>query len=239
MLKESLHSAKASLDTVILTNIIKENADIFSEFLFSDFNRSIRTSTFTSRRKQKNITVLQKGNKNGKGNYWPISILPNISKIFERFIFKQISSFMEPFSQKQQCGFRKGHIKQYCLRKENYWPVSILPNISMIFEQFVFKQISNFMEPFSSNQQCGFRKGYIKQYCLLSMFEKWKSAVGKGKCSGMLLTDLSKDSDCLSYELPLAKLDAHGFSLAVLRLEHSYLTNTKKGTKVNTDYNSW
>ena len=45
---------------------------------------------------------------------------------------------------------------------------SILPNMSKIIECFIFKQISNFMEPFFSKQQCGFRKGYNTQYCLLS-----------------------------------------------------------------------
>ena len=108
-----------------------------------------------------------------------------------------------------------------------------------MFEQFLLKQISNFMEPFFSKQQCGFRKGYSTQYCLLSMLEKWKSAVDKGKYFGALLTDLSKAFDCISHELILAKLHAYGFSLRALRLIHSYLTNRKQRTKVNGKYSSW
>ena len=45
------------------------------------------------------------------------------------------------------------------------------------------------MDQFLSKYQCGFRKGYSKQYCLLAMLEKWKSAVDKGKSFGALLTD--------------------------------------------------
>ena len=47
------------------------------------------------------------------------------------------------------------------------------------------------------------------------------------------MTDLSKVFDCLSHELLLAKLHAYGFSIAALRLIHSYLTNRKQRTKVN------
>ena len=83
-----------------------------------------------------------------------------------------------------------------------------------MFERFTFKQISNVMKPFFSKQQCDFRKGYSTQYCLLSMFEKWKSLVDKGKDFGALLIDLSKTFNCLFHELLLAKLHAYGFSLA-------------------------
>ena len=48
MLKEiiSLRQAKTSADTDIPTNIIKENASTFSDFLLSGFNHLIRNSTF-------------------------------------------------------------------------------------------------------------------------------------------------------------------------------------------------
>ena len=92
---------------------------------------------------------------------------------------------------------------------------------------------------FLSKYQCGFRKGYSTQYCLLAMIEKWKSAVDKGKPFSALLTDLSKAFDCLSHELLLAKLHAYGFSIAALRLIHSYLTNRWQRTKINMSYSSW
>ena len=57
------------------------------------------------------------------------------------------------------------------------------------------------MDNFFSKFQCGFRKGYSTQQCLLALIEKWKSAVDKGKSFGALLTDLSKALDCLPHEL--------------------------------------
>ena len=95
------------------------------------------------------------------------------------------------------------------------------------------------MEPLLSKYQCGLRKDYNTQSCLLAMLEKWKSSVDKGSCFGALLTDLSKAFDCLSHELLIAKLRAYGFSLNALRLIHSYLTNRKQRIKINTKYSSW
>ena len=105
--------------------------------------------------------------------------------------------------------------------KDNYMPVSILPNISKIFERCIFRQLYSFMFEFLSKYQCGFRKEYSTQHCLLAMLEKWKSAVDKGKSFGALLTDLSKAFDCLPDELLLAKLHVHRFSIAALSLIHS------------------
>ena len=101
--------------------------------------------------------------------------------------------------------FKKGDINS----KDNYIPVSILPNISKIFERCIFRQLYSFIFEFLSKYQCDFRKIYsATQHCLLAMLEKWKSAVDKGKSFDALLTDLSKAFDCLSHELLLAKLHA-------------------------------
>ena len=84
------------------------------------------------------------------------------------------------------------------------------------------------MEPLFSKYQCGFRRGFSAQDCLLAMLEKWKSAVDKVKIFGILITDLSKAFDCLSHELIIAKLSAYGFSLPTLKLMQSYLTERKQ-----------
>ena len=87
----SLDLAKVSQDTDTPTKTIKDNGDIFSDFLLSGFNNSIATSIFPSSLRQAILTpVFKKGDKSPKENYRPVSILPNISKIFKRFLFKQI-----------------------------------------------------------------------------------------------------------------------------------------------------
>ena len=57
----------------------------------------------------------QKGKKGLKEeNYRPVSILSIFSKVFERSMFAQISSFYDNFLSKQQCGFQKGYITPQC-----------------------------------------------------------------------------------------------------------------------------
>ena len=115
----------------------------------------------------------------------------------------------------------------------------MLSNISKIFARCIFHQLFNFMDhQFLSKYQCVFRKGYSTQYCLSTLLKKWKSAVDKGKSFGALLTDLSKTFDCLSHELLLAELHACGFSIAALRLIHSYLTKRWQRAMVNMSYSS-
>ena len=86
-----LDSAKASQDTDITTKIIKDNADIFLDFLLPGFNNSITTSIFSSSLKPAiTILVFKKADKDLKENYRPVNILPNVSEIYERLLFKQI-----------------------------------------------------------------------------------------------------------------------------------------------------
>ena len=62
------------------------------------------------------------------------------------------------------------------------------------------------------------------------MLKKWKSSVDRGKAFGVLLTDLSKAFDCLSYELIIAKLNTYRFSLSALKLMQSYISERKQRT---------
>ena len=55
-----------------------------------------------------------------------------------------------------------------------------------------------------------------------------------------LLTDLSMTLDCFFFhELLLAKRSAYEFSIAALRLIHSYLINRWQRTKINMPCSSW
>ena len=75
-----------------------------------------------------------------------------------------------------------------------------------------------FLDKYFSQFQCGFRKGYSTQQCLIALIEKCKSEVDSGKSFRAFLTDLSKTFDCLPHELVLDKLNAYGFSLSALRI---------------------
>ena len=72
--------------------------------------------SFPCTMKLDNVTLFYiKGNRSDKVNYLLASILPNISKVFERCVYKQISHFFEGILSKYQCSFRKGHSAQHAL----------------------------------------------------------------------------------------------------------------------------
>ena len=59
--------------------------------------------------------VFKKGDRNSETNYRPVRILLNISKIYERCLYKQMSKFFDKILSKYQFGFRKGFNSQHCL----------------------------------------------------------------------------------------------------------------------------
>ena len=150
-----LDKNKASQHSDIPIKIIKEDLDIFADFLCTNINSSFKSSSFPTCLKMADVTPL--------------------------------------------------HKKDTKDLKENYKPVCILPVFSKVFERSMFAQMSSFFDNFLSKQQCGFRKGYSTQQCLLALLEKWKRAVDSGQMFGALLTDLSKAFDCLDHELLIAK----------------------------------
>ena len=190
ILKElnNLNINKATQNTDIPTKKMKENS--FGDFIFSNLNCCIDTSSYPTLLKRADITpVPKKDSKSAKNNCRLVSIFSNISKVYERIMFKQMSEFFE--------------------------------------------------SSFFSKYQCGFRKVFSAQHCLVSMLEKWKSTNDNKKSFGALLTDLSKAFDCLSHELLIAKLNAYGFNMSALRFVHSYLKNRMQRTKINSEYSSW
>ena len=118
VLKEikKLNSNKAVQDTDIPVNILKENAEFFGEYIYLQFNEAIESPKFPDLFKFANITpAFKQGSRNQKDNYRPISILPLISKIFEKLICSQISNHFDNILSKFQCDFRRGYGPQHCL----------------------------------------------------------------------------------------------------------------------------
>ena len=122
--------------------------------------------------------------------------------------------------------------KDKCI-KENYRPVSILTNISKVYEKLLYNQLYSYFYNILSANQCGFRKGNSAQQCLLVMIEKFKESIDKGHQFGALLTDLPKAFDCIDHKLLIAKLYSYGVSLSSINLLSSYLSNRTQRIKIN------
>ena len=134
-----LKSKKASQKTNIPIKIVKENVDIMSHFQYQNINNSLACSTFPTGMKYADVTPIhKKHDKPDKTNYHPVSILPNLSKVYERLMYKQISPYFDSVFSKFQCGFWK------CFNAKN---------------------------------------------CLLTMVEKWCKTLDEGGETGAVLTD--------------------------------------------------
>ena len=130
------------------------------------------------------------------------------------------------------------HKKKSKAFKQICSPVSILSNLSKVYERCIYDQIQTYFDKILSKYQCGFRKGYNSQHCLIALIEKWKKSVDNGGAFGALLTDLSKAFDCVTHELLIAKLHAYGFDKRSLVLIYNYPSNRKQRVKVNDSYSS-
>ena len=79
-------------------------------------NDTVNTSEFPFAMKLADvIPVFKKNERSIKENYRPGSILPIFSKIFEKLLHDQISSYFHNILSKNQSGFRKGYSSQHCL----------------------------------------------------------------------------------------------------------------------------
>ena len=103
-----MDTSKSPQSKDIPFKIIKDNADIFANFISQNFNKCIIDGNFPDQLKKADVSpIFKKGNHNDKTNYRPVSILSSLSKIYERLIYNQINHMTENSLSVFQCGFRK------------------------------------------------------------------------------------------------------------------------------------
>ena len=84
------------------------------------FNTSLETSQFPDSWKNARITpIFKDGDKAEKSNYRPISVLPLISRLFEKLVFNQLHQYLvrNNLIHPGQSGFLKLHSTLTCLIK--------------------------------------------------------------------------------------------------------------------------
>ena len=113
---ENMNTVKPTTYNNIPAKILVENVDLCSSYISRMFNTSIKDSIFPDKLKMAEITPgFKDGDKTCKSNYRPISILPSVSKIFERIIYNSIYEYIGKYLSPYLCGFRSGYSTQYCL----------------------------------------------------------------------------------------------------------------------------
>ena len=110
----NLNIRKAVQSNDIPTKLVKEFGYLFSKYIATSINRCITGGTFVNAFKKAEVwPIYKKDGRTEKSNYRPISVLSNVSKIYERCLYEQIYSYFDKIFSKNQCGFRKGFNTQH------------------------------------------------------------------------------------------------------------------------------
>ena len=118
-------------------------------------------------------------------------------------------------------------------------PVSILPNLSKIYEKCLYDQMYKYFNHILSKWQCGFRKDFSRQHCLFVMTKTWQKCLEKGGISEAILMDFSKVFDCTLHDLLIIKLAAYYFDCQSLRILESFLSSRQQRTKINNAFSRY
>ena len=95
---------------------MKQSIEIHLPFLINSVNYTIKNGEFPDKLKKSEVFPLyKKEDPLKKKNYRPVSLLPHVSKAFERVIYKHINSYMEDKLSKYISDFRKAHGTQHSL----------------------------------------------------------------------------------------------------------------------------
>ena len=97
------------------------------------------------------------------------------------------------------------HKKGDKLDCNNYRPISLLSNISKIFENCMHTRLTNFLRinKLLFSHQFGFRNGYSTNHALTSFPEKIRKALDEDKFACGVFIDLRKIFDCRPWHFSL------------------------------------
>ena len=113
----NLNAKKTGTFMNIPANVLKQVKGIIVEPLMQVWNvEIINNKKFPSKLKYADITpIFKKLDSILKENYRPVSILPVVSKIFERLMKNQMNMYIDQYLSPYLCGYRKGFNAQYAL----------------------------------------------------------------------------------------------------------------------------
>ena len=171
----------------------------------------------------------------------PNSIPTKILKLFKK-------EFSKPLSDIINLSFNQGvftnllkianviaiHKKGDKLDCNNYRPISLLSNITKIFEKCMHTCLTNFLQDnkLFFSHQFGFRNGYSTSRASTSLTEMIRKALDEGKFACEVLIDLQKAFDTVHHDILLSKLNHYGVRGASYQWFKSYLTGRQQYTTI-------
>ena len=103
-----------------ISSYLKLAMPFIEDSLVYIFNTSLETSQFPDPWKIARVSpIFKDGDKTEKSNYRPISVLPVVSRLFEKLVFSQLYRYLNDncFINSKQSGFRELHSTVTCLLK--------------------------------------------------------------------------------------------------------------------------
>ena len=117
----------------------------------------------------------------------------------------------------------------------NYRPISLLSNISKIFEKLMYSRVYNFLDTFKClyELQFGFRSNTSTNHALISITETIREAIDSGSFACGVFIDLQKAFDTVDHNILLSKLYHYGIRGASYQWFKSYLSDRKQFVSIN------
>ena len=118
---------------------------------------------------------------------------------------------------------------------ENYRPISLLSNISKVFERVYYNKLEQFLNDndIIYKLQFGFRKKYSTNHALLSITDKIRRFLDNKTFACGVFVDLEKAFDTVNHRILLSKLEHYGIRGRANCWLKSYLSNRDQCVKLN------
>ena len=130
------------------------------------------------------------------------------------------------------CPIYKKSDKTQCA---NYRPISLLSNLSKVFERVMYNRIDKFLEDNNIiyDLQYGFRKKHSTNHALLSIVEKIRNNMDNKMFTCGVFVDLEKAFDTVKHSILISKLNHYGIQGKCNDWIKSYLSNRTQSVNVN------
>ena len=175
-----LNARKATGVDNIPSKLLKCGAGTICHPITYLFNKCVTDKVFPNALKSAEVSpILKKGDVMNKKNYRPVSVLPCVSKVFEKIMIEQMSVFLSPMLSSHLSGFRKGHSCQSvllnfvekCRSNLDNKGISgaLLTDLSKAFDCLSYKLIVSKLHAYGFNESaCMFIANYFtnRQQCV-------------------------------------------------------------------------
>ena len=161
------------------------------------------------------------------------------------------SELSEPLSDMINVSFNKGifldflkianvipiHKKGEKLDPNSYRPISLLSNISKLYEKAMHIRLTNFLRKNKVlfSYQFGFRKNHSIDHALISLTEIIRHAIDNGNFACDVFIDLQEAFDTVNYDILLSKLNYYGMRGVAFNWFKSYLSDRNQYATINNE----